>query len=224
MTKQPKSLKYTAYQYIKEQIVSGKLPEGSFIQEGEIQKAIGSSRTPVREALLMLQSDGFVEIHPRKGISVAGITLKMINNNYQMRLIIEPGALRIVGGDLPRNVLEDYRSRFACEIDSDKWETLGQEMSDLDEAFHANLIEATNNDMLLRTMENVWAVERWIRGYMFGGEYRKLNNVILANQEHVTVIDALLAGDVELAAENMRRHILLSWQRACIQSQFPLYR
>lgn len=101
-----------AYNYIKNQIISGKLPPMSDISEDELQQSLSISRTPIREALIRLQTEHFIEILPRKGIVVSPITYDHLNELFDVRITCEPFMFIAASKKLPDPLIAKYRDRF----------------------------------------------------------------------------------------------------------------
>lgn len=87
------SLKEQVYNYLREQMQKGKLRAGSVINMDETCAKLGVSKTPLREALLQLEMEGFVTILPRRGVIVKGLTLDEIRNSYDIIGALEAKAL-----------------------------------------------------------------------------------------------------------------------------------
>ncbi len=79
-----KSLREQVYEYLKEKINAGEIRKGDLLDLEALSSELGISKTPLRDALLKLESDGFVEIMPRKGVKVKALDLKDIKNLYQI--------------------------------------------------------------------------------------------------------------------------------------------
>ena len=79
-----------AYQELKNRIISGQMPPLSDVSEEQLQKELGVSRTPIREAIQKLEKEHFVMIYPRRGTLVSDITLDLIYSIYEVRLLNEP--------------------------------------------------------------------------------------------------------------------------------------
>src|SRR4030042_4961220 len=79
-----KSLKEQVYDYLREKLRSGEILPGSAINLDETSQKLGVSRTPLRDALLQLESEGFVTIYPRRGVIVNLLSLGDIKNYYQI--------------------------------------------------------------------------------------------------------------------------------------------
>jgi DNA-binding GntR family transcriptional regulator len=88
-----RSLKEQVYDYLREQLRTGEILPGSAINLDETSRKLGVSRTPLRDALLQLESEGFVTIYPRRGIVVNVLSLRDIRNYYQIIGALESTAL-----------------------------------------------------------------------------------------------------------------------------------
>src|SRR4030067_923094 len=88
-----KSLKEQVYDYLREKLRSGEILPGSAINLDETSRKLGVSRTPLRDALLQLESEGFVTIYPRRGVVVNVLSLRDIRNYYQIIGALESTAL-----------------------------------------------------------------------------------------------------------------------------------
>ena len=88
-----KSLKEQVYDYLRDQLRSGQILPGSAINLDETSRKLGVSRTPLRDALLQLESEGFVTIYPRRGVIVNLLSLGDIRNYYQIIGALESTAI-----------------------------------------------------------------------------------------------------------------------------------
>lgn len=88
-----KSLKEQVYDYLRDQLRRGEILPGSAINFNETCRKLGVSRTPLRDALLQLEAEGFVTIYPRRGVVVNGLSLQDIKNYYQIIGALESAAL-----------------------------------------------------------------------------------------------------------------------------------
>ncbi|MBN2409303.1 MAG: GntR family transcriptional regulator [Candidatus Aminicenantes bacterium] len=89
-----KSLKEQVYEYLREQLRTGKILPGSALNLDETSRKLGVSRTPLRDALLQLEMEGFVTIHARRGIVVNSLSLQDIQSGYEVIGALESTALR----------------------------------------------------------------------------------------------------------------------------------
>ena len=127
------SLKLQAYQYLKTKILNCEYRPNEFLNEQKLCAEMGNiSRTPMRDALGRLEQEGLITILPKKGLMVSGITEEDVHSMFEMRLLVEPYALRTYGNAIPREQLEVYaelmhhieRIEEFCESDDDCHELL----------------------------------------------------------------------------------------------------
>ena len=101
-----------AYDFIKGKIISGELAPLSPICEADLQKEIGASRTPVREAILRLRDSGFIYIFPNNATLVSEISLDLINEIYDTRFANEPFVNIEASKRVPSQYLEDLKEKI----------------------------------------------------------------------------------------------------------------
>ena len=103
------SLKLQAYQYLKTKILNCEYAPSQFLNEQKLCAEMGNiSRTPMRDALGRLEQEGLITILPKKGLMVSPITDEDVHSIYEVRLLVEPYALRVYGSQLPRDQLEKF--------------------------------------------------------------------------------------------------------------------
>ena len=127
------SLSNKVYDYLRGQIMSGKLAPNSKLPEVELASSLQVSRAPVREALNMLVSDGFVVRVPRHGAVVAPVTRKEIDENWELRQLLEPYGARAACGLIPRDELESVKKYVEDTLSSNDF----NEYMDSDYALHS---------------------------------------------------------------------------------------
>lgn len=97
---QTRSLREQVYDYLREEMARGGIQPGEFLDLNELADRLGVSRTPLREALLHLESQGFVTVLPRRGFRLNALTLDDIRHYYEIIGALESAALRAVGPSL----------------------------------------------------------------------------------------------------------------------------
>jgi DNA-binding GntR family transcriptional regulator len=97
---QTRSLREQVYDYLRAEMARGGLTPGAFLDLNDIARRLGISRTPLREALLYLESQGFVTVLPRRGFRLDPLTLDDIRHFYEIIGALEAAALRSVGAAL----------------------------------------------------------------------------------------------------------------------------
>src|ERR671922_479283 len=85
-----------AYGHTKARVLDGTYPGGALITEGEVSEAVGVSRTPVREAFLRLQAEGFLRLYPKKGALIVPVSAREIDDVMETRGMIERFAVEKV--------------------------------------------------------------------------------------------------------------------------------
>jgi DNA-binding GntR family transcriptional regulator len=193
--------KERAYRIIKEKIISCQLPPGSILNERELVEEIGTSRTPIREALHRLEKENLVLIIPQRGAFVCEITPKIINDIYQLREIIEPNLVSMVTPKIAEDVLLRFKQEFLT-LGKDDYNILAKR----DNEFHFTVIDLVGNECLKQVMENMYDQNERIR-FLLTRLPQRLQETVA---EHVDIIDHMLARDQERAAEAMRRHLVQS--------------
>lgn len=192
----------TAYDQIRRRILDNIWPPGHRALEQEVALALGMSRTPVREALLRLQSDGLVEVVPRHGMRVLPVSPTDMREIYEILTALECMAaelvaLRKLGDDELRPLLQataDMDKALAVD-DLDTWAAA-------DERFHASLVELSGNRQLAATVWNYW--DRAHRARMFSLRLRP--KPVNSTHEHMALVERLQAGDAIGAAQVNRQH------------------
>jgi DNA-binding GntR family transcriptional regulator len=202
---QTENLRERAYRIIKQRIISCQIAPGCALNERELVAEIGVSRTPIREALNRLEKENLVTIIPGRGAFVSSITVKEINDIYQLREIIEPHVIGLVTPVFPEETLLAYRQAFMA-LDQDDYDGLAR----LDSEFHCLLVDWAENDLINQVMANMYAQNQRIR-FRLTRQPARLQETVA---EHLEVIEAMLARDPLRAQEAMREHLARSRQAA----------
>lgn len=180
-----------------QELQSGRLKPGSRINEREIADALGVSRTPLREALLQLEFEGFVEASPNKGFSVTQPTPGTIRDLYEVVGSLEGLALRMAGvpnATILARILELDGER-AGERD------LGR-MIELDASWHDTLLSGCANRQLLEVLHLLKS-----RLYRFEWDFMgDPEHVDSCLEQHRHIIAALREGDLETGARRLEKH------------------
>jgi DNA-binding GntR family transcriptional regulator len=202
----PTSSREGAYSALKGWILEGRIPLGLRLAEERIAEQLGVSRTPVREALLRLAAEHFLERHPEGGFRVANPTARSVRELYELRRALELFALRRVVETAPpatRSDLEELRAEWLAlaaerpEVDPD--------FVLLDEDFHRRLAEAAGNDEIAQELRRVSERIRPVRTHDFTTPGRIEATVA----QHLGILDAALAQRWD-AVELLEAHILES--------------
>ncbi|UYG17869.1 GntR family transcriptional regulator [Brachybacterium huguangmaarense] len=138
------------YQHLKNRILTGALPGGEMTSESEIAAALGVSRTPVREALMRLQAESLVRIHPKRGVLIAPIAPGEADDVFDARMLVEAHAARHVAAlpsgrrDVTLGRLRDLLDAQESAIADGDLEVYARRDAD----FHLTVISAGGNQLL----------------------------------------------------------------------------
>lgn len=168
------------------------------LNENLLASELDISRTPLREALNQLHHEGLIQIMPKKGILVSNISIDDMSQIYQVRLEMESFVVRISGPHLDSEKLLHFRELFLAEEDDED----GMQQLETDTAFHSYLANNCNNKYILQLMNKVLDENKRVM-------ISTKNKARIANSrdEHLKIIDLLLAGEIEAASLAMRDHI-----------------
>lgn len=140
-----------AYAYLRENVLTDASMQGQFLNEQDLAERIGVSRTPVREAFLLLLADGLVELIPQRGAYIPIVTPRQISDLMELRGVLESHAARasISAGtppvDLMRSILRDQEA-----LPDPLVGTAVKEFIRLDAMFHQALVDAAGNALIDR--------------------------------------------------------------------------
>ncbi len=199
------SLKLQAYQYLKTKILNCEYRPNEFLNEQKLCAEMGNiSRTPMRDALGRLEQEGLITILPKKGLMVSGITEEDVHSMFEMRLLVEPYALRTYGSSIPRELLEQYAELMHHP------ERLS-DFCEADDEFHEMLMSTLPNKYLRSAYDRITGLNTRFR--IMTGKVSMINQEQTCN-EHLEIINAGLAGDWDAAADALQRHLELARDKA----------
>ena len=196
-----------AYVALKEVIVSLDVYKRSGevrLDERQLAQDLGISRTPVREAMVQLEREGFVRSVPRRGIYVARKTKREVVEMIVAWAALESMAARLITQYASDESIAMLRHMFTT------FETGGAVVAHLDEysevniEFHQTIIRLSGNSTLVQLAENLFTHMRMIRRKTIAEEDRAMQSI----HDHMTIIEALEARDTERAARLVRDHAL----------------
>jgi DNA-binding GntR family transcriptional regulator len=196
-------LKDQAYLAIKDEIMNGKLTPGDFISENVLSEKLNMSRTPIRSALQRLEHDGIVRILPKQGIYICEISVKQINDVYEMRTSFETFAIKKLANRIEKSQIEELK-----EILKQQYEQIELKDPNLfikfDTIFHLKLMEFIDNKEMYNAFRSI---EEKLTFY--GKEIIKKNFERLKNsyEEHERILTELDKGNEAAAIKEMETHL-----------------
>lgn len=200
------SLRDQAYAALKQAIVDADVyshPGEVRLDERQLSLSLGVSRTPIREAMTLLEQEGLLRTVPRRGIFIVRKTKRQIVEMIEMWAAIESMAARLATLNASdeeiaglRRMFDEFRTEAPAEhID---------EYSDANIAFHQAIIRLSGSHLMGQTLENLFIHVRAIRRMTISQADRASRSIV----DHMRIIEALEQRDTELAERLVRQHSL----------------
>jgi DNA-binding GntR family transcriptional regulator len=191
-----------AYERVRRDIISCAIAPGSEISESQLSTQYKLGKAAVRVALTKLAHDGLVRAIPRRGYMVMPVTLKDINDVFELRLMLEPGAARMAAGKVSTQRLRTYDEVCREGYQPGDAKTTARFLA-ANKAFHIEIAQATGNARLAAAIEQL--LDEMTRLLHLGLGLRKGPQQTV--HEHKTLVKALARGDGETAERICREQI-----------------
>ena len=197
-----KPLREVVAETLREAIVNGMLKPGERLMEIQLAEELGVSRTPVREAIRKLELEGFVVMIPRRGTYVADLSIKDINEVFEIRTALDVLAAGLAVERITEDELEQLE-RLLVEIGELIEEDDADKIVESDSQFHDILYRASRNDRLVGIINNLR--EQFTRFRSISIQYpgRMQKSV----EEHRRLVEAIASRDTDLAQQLAREHM-----------------
>ncbi len=173
------------------------------LDERKLASDFGISRTPVREAMAQLESEGFVRSVPRRGIYVVRKTKREVIELITAWAALESMAARLITETATDEEIADLRRMFAT-FERGQVQAKLDEYSEVNIEFHQTIIRLSRNQVLIDMAENLFAHMRMIRRKTIGEKDRAARSI----QDHINIIKAIETRETERAGELVRDHAL----------------
>lgn len=185
-----------------ERIVSGELAPGARLRQEALAEELGVSRTPLREALVRLVSEGLVEFAPNRGATVARRDFSDMEQAWQARLVIEPGAARLAAERREASALERMREIVGRQ------RAVADDVAasfELNRDFHLALVASSGNAHLTQFAELLWLARIGVP--IFARQARDRLHLLAWADDHEAIVAAVAAGRAAQAARLTCEHI-----------------
>jgi DNA-binding GntR family transcriptional regulator len=191
-------LREQVYDYLRAEMQSGRLLPGSFIKLKEISEKLGISKTPLRDAVIQLECEGFVTILPRRGVQVNKLTIQDIKNILEILGALESAVITSVFSKFDAShiaTMRELNNKMISAVHAEDF----QSYYELNLSFHDIFLQLSENDTLKQI-----AVPLKQRLYDFPRRTYIKEWELLNCQEHSKFIEHIENGECQLAADVMR--------------------
>lgn len=196
--------KEVVYSALKEKILTGVLQGGQQIKVAEIAKTYGVSGTPVREALIQLEGEGFIDYEPYKGAIIKNISQKEVSEIFLIRSVLECLALKTA---ITKMTEEDYKEALTL-AEKGLTEKDPKQLSAINWDFHSFVYKKSNLPKLYRMINSLRApIVRYVR------IYHQMVDPSLHHNNHKEMILAAMNGDSEHAVSILRESLANACQK-----------
>ena len=196
-------LRNVVFNTLRDAILRGDLQPGERLMEIHLAKKLGVSRTPVREAISMLEQEGLAVTYPRRGAQVAKMTVKDLDDVLEIREVLDTLATSLAC----RNMNSDDINNLAAACADFEKATRGNDIREVvrtDEAFHNVIYEASGNPRLRAILLNLKG-----QMYRFRFEYVKdKSNYPFLIKEHKDILEALKTRNEEEVIKHTKKHLV----------------
>jgi DNA-binding GntR family transcriptional regulator len=202
-----RQLKDAVYLQLRDDIISGVLPAGAVLREVELVARFGVSKTPLRDALVRLQKDGFVDIPPYRSAVVTGYSETDLREIYELRELLEGECARQaalhIGGDALAELAQIVRVSAACLSGGEAVPGKEEQLAGLIQQFDLALYAQSRNSRIDEMVGNIRGHVQRIGRLTTGIPGRLAKSVA----EHQTIYEAIARRDGAGAEALMREHI-----------------
>jgi len=198
------TLREQAYDIIKSAIMSGTFKPGQALIEEQLAKDLGLSRTPLREALVLLEHDQYIEMIPYKGTFVTNLTVKEVKEIFHIRELLEPEAVCMALEHITTEELDQLRHFFLKSREKVRNGDLDTFLAS-NKLIHDKLLEYGENETLRKLI--ISYIEKIQRYQTMIKAWDDFSYIMDEFEEHWVLIEQLYVGDVKKIKELMIIHL-----------------
>lgn len=209
-----RSLRDSIADELRERIISGAYPPDFRLVERDLAQQLEVSRIPLREAFRQLESEGLVRALPRRGVVVASMSAKDVENLFEIRESLESLAARLAAQRADQQGLQ----RLRAHLDDARAATTAADKDGIaraNAAFHATIIDLADNELLHSMMTPLNSKVRWL--FRITSE----TDPEMLCREHAELFDAIAAGNADQASRIALEHVAASRQPTFAQLGNP---
>lgn len=195
-----RSNRRVVYETLRRKVLTLELPPGASLSENELAASLGVSRTPVRESLILLGEEGLVRVFPKVGSFVSRVDAERVADAQFLREAVELAAF----DDIPETLDQDLVAELRANLEQQREARHDLEkFFELDEAFHHGLLRLSGHGRAWSTV--VAAKGHLDRARRLG--LQETNGMGRFVDEHHSILDAVVAGDISTARDSLRGHL-----------------
>lgn len=210
------SLRNKVFKYIKSQIINGAYGPGDTLLESKLADELGVSRTPIREAIRLLELEGLVETTTKKGAVVLGISPKDVEDIYAIRQLVEGLAARWAAGRItPGELKELQKIHELMEFYAQKQNV--EEIAEQDNRFHQLIYEIAGSKILYLTLHNLHQFVQLARLKSLSVHNRLPQTLA----EHHAILEAFQSRDADAAEKALSHHVKMAYLNIRQQQDQP---
>jgi len=191
------------YRETRWRIVTGALPPATAVNQAELAGEFGVSQTPVREALLRLESEGLVVFLAHSMVKVSPLDLRELDELYAIRVNLDSFAGQLAAANCTPEDVARLKGLLASNAAADLGERMNRNLE-----FHRSIYRASGNKQLTRLLDQLWdRTERYrivlVANETDGQQYQRSHS----DDDHWAIATALFEGDGEKVAALLRHHV-----------------
>jgi len=203
-----------AYIRILQTLFDRKIPTGAFLSQNKLVELLGITVAPLRHALIRLEAEGIVTVHPRSGVQFIKPGLELARSTYQYRGIIEGAAAAVYAETGDEAEMDEIERRHLALIEEVEHQGLTdharREVEEIETLLHHSIVRSLSNPLIERSYQRLHNYVRLIRL-----DRNVTAPVALRSlREHVRIIAACKARDSDAAARAMQAHLTAALQRS----------
>jgi len=199
-----RSLGQTITERLRDQILINQLKPGERLIADDLALSFGVSRSMIREALLLLATEGFINIVPRKGTFVTQMSAKQANDLFEVRLLLEGQVASLAAERRTAENLRDLRETADFGLAAALAGNVDQ-LPALNTRFHNLLADTADNDYLTETLSRLSNIIQWVYSR------RIIERSTDSWKEHLRIVDAIEQMDPNAAKAAAHEHITRAW-------------
>lgn len=212
--KEKENLSESAYRQIKDALCEGKIAAGDILSESRLAAELGMSRTPVREALHALASEGWMEIRRGIGAYVKPLSSKDMEDLYEVRCLLETFAIKTSVFNITNEEIDSLEVRFRACLDSYRtgMPPDPKGFSGLDWELHELIVERCQNTYLKTILRSNYSS---MKQYQFLS-FEALNDIKESTLQHLNILALMRSRDVDGLTETLQNH--LNWASSLLKT------